>query len=644
MAAWFATTNAYIFRVDNWDPFGTLNLSNLIIKASPTSNTGMELSGYKIRIKTEDGQLNVHKICDEDGDNCSSAAAIYNITNWAWAWNGISADWTTWNYCFRDDDWNLMCDNTKLNTIVAAIIAWMELGTPKNGTLTITQWDNKRYFSANTGENVEVNLAGWWDWTRQPNTKDQAGYVATWWTNLEGRVRKVDNDWNPKWLADDTSSFQLQAATGNNLWGIKIGYELTDKNYPVELDSNNKAYVHVPRYPWEGWWWSLNVEWNYWKRCKYMCRLIDIGEWWTEIDFNTAEEALKNNSNATYSWCYISCKENEPSWWESNWNKNTSTNTITPKGISTNVNVNWNFIANPGNTDAYKNIPEVVINTTGVRMFWGINYYRYTTVDGQQKKMRWLSVNWPILAWTSGNYIYMYANWSSSGDQFRSYEIMWNNELAVGTRAGAFLYFTERTGKYAQVITWWWWNWTNTRSAQTGVPVNSCPDDRWTQVSLPNLNWWSSECTTVNITIPEKTARNYINPTNVGIGSNQTPSVYKSLMVWVNTNDPQATLDVNGSIRVGSNCVPIGMTCDSSTVWTMMYLERKNTYRWSIVVCIADGVTLAGNIKYKWYDIMNDIKWESLTWDLWFAESDWSCLLPKPNRWPYPVSPEQYES
>ena len=50
-------------------------------------------------------------------------------------------------------------------------------------------------------------------------------------------------------------------------------------------------------------------------------------------------------------------------------------------------------------------------------------------------------------------------------------------------------------------------------------------------------------------------------------------------MVGVNTNKPQATLDVNGSLRVGSNCVPIALTCDQQNVGTMMYLERKNTYR-----------------------------------------------------------------
>lgn len=43
--------------------------------------------------------------------------------------------------------------------------------------------------------------------------------------------------------------YVLPAATSGALGGIKIGYTQNAKNYPVQLDSNNKAYVSVP---WEG--------------------------------------------------------------------------------------------------------------------------------------------------------------------------------------------------------------------------------------------------------------------------------------------------------------------------------------------------------------------------------------------------------
>lgn len=40
--------------------------------------------------------------------------------------------------------------------------------------------------------------------------------------------------------------YNLGAATSDNLGGIKIGFSQSGKNYPVQLDSNNKAYVYVP--------------------------------------------------------------------------------------------------------------------------------------------------------------------------------------------------------------------------------------------------------------------------------------------------------------------------------------------------------------------------------------------------------------
>lgn len=40
--------------------------------------------------------------------------------------------------------------------------------------------------------------------------------------------------------------YNLGAATSDNLGGIKIGFSQSGKNYPVQLDANNKAYVYVP--------------------------------------------------------------------------------------------------------------------------------------------------------------------------------------------------------------------------------------------------------------------------------------------------------------------------------------------------------------------------------------------------------------
>ena len=51
---------------------------------------------------------------------------------------------------------------------------------------------------------------------------------------------KLDN------IAANANNYSLPATTATTLGGIKIGYSANDKNYPVALDANNKAFVNVP--------------------------------------------------------------------------------------------------------------------------------------------------------------------------------------------------------------------------------------------------------------------------------------------------------------------------------------------------------------------------------------------------------------
>ena len=48
------------------------------------------------------------------------------------------------------------------------------------------------------------------------------------------------------WVTSNFNNFTLAVATSSALGGIKIGYTEAGKNYPVELDGDNKAFVNVP--------------------------------------------------------------------------------------------------------------------------------------------------------------------------------------------------------------------------------------------------------------------------------------------------------------------------------------------------------------------------------------------------------------
>lgn len=60
--------------------------------------------------------------------------------------------------------------------------------------------------------------------------KNRKNVVYNLITNLEEAINKSD----------------IALATSTTIGGIKIGYVNTSKKYPVQLDSNGKAYVEVP--------------------------------------------------------------------------------------------------------------------------------------------------------------------------------------------------------------------------------------------------------------------------------------------------------------------------------------------------------------------------------------------------------------
>ena len=102
---------------------------------------------------------------------------------------------------------------------------------------------------------------------------------------------------------------------------------------------------------------------------------------------------------------------------------------------------------------------------------------------------------------------------------------------------------------------------------------------------------------------------------------------YESLMVWVNTNAPVATLDVNGSLRLWNNCVP-ATWCNESTAWTIMYYET--TYEWVIVIC-KKWTDLAYH-RYKLGTDIYETAWTTPSTPLGYIQS---CGIPTPN-YPHP--------
>lgn len=81
-----------------------------------------------------------------------------------------------------------------------------------------------------------------------PETSIEDGHISYCEEDGNHYVFKSSNTINSitgKWRKL-INSIILEQATSDTLGGIKIGYVENGKNYPVELDSEGKAYVNVP--------------------------------------------------------------------------------------------------------------------------------------------------------------------------------------------------------------------------------------------------------------------------------------------------------------------------------------------------------------------------------------------------------------
>lgn len=102
-----------------------------------------------------------------------------------------------------------------------------------NGLLTLTQ-DNNSSISVNIPTGSTVDLS---NYVTKSGLKTINGNSLIGSGNIQ--------------VGEGGSSFTLEPATATTLGGIKIGYAQSGRNYPVQLDANNNAYVNVPWYPGE---------------------------------------------------------------------------------------------------------------------------------------------------------------------------------------------------------------------------------------------------------------------------------------------------------------------------------------------------------------------------------------------------------
>lgn len=137
------------------------------------------------------------------------------------------------------------------------------LDTSSNVTVNVNSTGNKYIYAAGeykswkAGENIILVYTSSSDWAILPTYEyiiqhisgGGGGSTVSGVSTVVGR----SGDVTVTHIADaltgagyNLSAYTLPAATSNALGGIRIGYTQSGKNYPVLLDSGNRAYVNVP--------------------------------------------------------------------------------------------------------------------------------------------------------------------------------------------------------------------------------------------------------------------------------------------------------------------------------------------------------------------------------------------------------------
>ena len=117
-----------------------------------------------------------------------------------------------------------------------------------------------------------------------------------------------------------------------------------------------------------------------------------------------------------------------------------------------------------------------------IRLNWGIRINNWANVYS----WAWISVEWNIMVWQSSteNFVYIYATWNNV-DPNKRFEIFWNQELAIWTSGGSYIYFAKKDWTVGYRL------WVNTKDPKATLDVKG-----WIRVSN---NCEQKTCTGTNV-------------------------------------------------------------------------------------------------------------------------------------------------
>lgn len=226
--------NALTFDLDR-GPFGTLNLSKLMIKPNANSDSTIELSGHTIRIKTSEGntgKIRVGLVCNESGTSCKDVQTLLRYGDIEW--KQIPISWTLSKVLLPESTWSNV---------------WIWKSTDLGA---ITEADEKLWVIWKT--RLE------WDLTVTWTTKLNWDLTVTWITKLDWDLTVGDNielSWDVLRIKTDTGKLKVHEICDENGANCKRISELYTWNWGVVYWWGGDGYWKVV------WNWALTTSWNY---------------------------------------------------------------------------------------------------------------------------------------------------------------------------------------------------------------------------------------------------------------------------------------------------------------------------------------------------------------------------------------------
>lgn len=477
----------------------------------------------------------------------------------------ISPTWLEWNICVKNASGFIRCDTS------------VKIWTMVNGRIcTYSDWENK--INCNTSINnpwsaiITLQTKSW-------DVVNRSGSFDVNQTTNKTITIPSWGGWVPwqKWDKWDPWENWVSVTNAYIDWN-NIVFELSD-NSTITLENALRKWDQWPKWDtwavwpqwpkwekWEKWdkwdpWDWASIPWNSWQRCKYIC---DRTEWqgWKQVCVSwhvacyESEPTCQWSCNewsawmlsgsawwrcrygavvngTTISWnmwdlawnikTWIICTETAPTW-DSLW----QSIKITANGTTSSEN-----LLTPKNTNQDLYLSGDIWNDGAItiKTLWASNAARENTVSIYQ---HWVAI-WELPNKTAG----LWVHWPIS---------VWKYMLSSGEQSAASHWGQCTSTTYNTISIY-----------ASGAGADEHFEILWT----PRILIWVT------------------NGAYMYFVWDWSPNI------WINTQNTHATLNIDGSIRIG-NCSN-NNTCNSASAWEIKYYEKNN--KWYFVWCRKTGTS-----------------------------------------------------